>query len=134
MVSVADVPDLKVLRSYELFVPETIAVAMQSGVVTRITDLLAIELRPKARERLAESNTAVLGAYEFYSQGFGYLTNWTMWHRTVGCFIPTRIRTPSTIFASTCRPRRGVLVKVPDYQGPYFGRTGLEASASDQLN
>jgi hypothetical protein len=41
---------------------------MQSGVVTRIMDLLAIELRPKARERLAESNTAVLGAYEFYSQ------------------------------------------------------------------
>jgi serine/threonine protein kinase/tetratricopeptide (TPR) repeat protein len=73
LVNLVDANTLRQLRSREVVVAATDAVAMQNGVISQITDLLDIELRPEARQRLAEGNTAVPGAYDFYLQGAGYL-------------------------------------------------------------
>jgi serine/threonine-protein kinase len=56
-----------------MLISERDAASMQQGVVSQVTDLLDIELHPAARRRLAEGNTPVPGAYEFYLQGSGYL-------------------------------------------------------------
>jgi serine/threonine-protein kinase len=72
-INVVDARQLKQLRSHGMFIPETDVVSMQQGVITQVTDLLDIQLRPEAQRRLAEGNTPVPGAYDFYLQGSGYL-------------------------------------------------------------
>jgi serine/threonine protein kinase len=72
-INVVDARQLKQLRSRSIFIPETDAVSMQQGVITQVTDLLDIQLHPDAQHRLAEGNTPVPGAYDFYLQGSGYL-------------------------------------------------------------
>jgi serine/threonine protein kinase/tetratricopeptide (TPR) repeat protein len=74
-INVVDAQQLTQLRSRAMFVPVTDAVSMQQGVITQITDLLDIQLRPEAQRRLAEGNTPVPGAYDLYLQGSGYLVN-----------------------------------------------------------
>jgi eukaryotic-like serine/threonine-protein kinase len=73
IVNIIDTKTLKLARSQEIFIPNTDAAAMQNGVVTTVASLLQIQLHPEARSRLAEGDTAVPGAYEFYVQGAGYL-------------------------------------------------------------
>jgi tetratricopeptide (TPR) repeat protein len=71
--NVVDARQLRQLRSHSIFVPLTDAVSMQQGVITQVTNLLDIQLRPEAQRRLAEGATPVPGAYDFYLQGSGYL-------------------------------------------------------------
>ena len=75
IINVVDARQLKQLRSHAMFVPVTDAVSMQQGVIMQVTNLLDIQLRPEAQRRLAEGNTPVPGAYDFYLQGSGYLVN-----------------------------------------------------------
>jgi serine/threonine-protein kinase len=73
IVNVVDARQLKQLRSHQLFIARSDPVAMQQGVVQQVTDLLDLELLPQARRHLAQANTTVPGAYDFYLQGFGYM-------------------------------------------------------------
>jgi eukaryotic-like serine/threonine-protein kinase len=73
IVNVIDTKTLKLARSQEIFIPNTDAAAMQNGVVTTVANLLEIQLHPEARSRLAEGDTTVPGAYDYYVQGAGYL-------------------------------------------------------------
>jgi eukaryotic-like serine/threonine-protein kinase len=73
IVNVVDTKTLKLVRSTDLFVPQTDAAAMQTGVIATVASLLEIQLHPEARSRLAEGDTAVPGAYDYYLQGAGYL-------------------------------------------------------------
>jgi len=74
-INVVDARQLKQLRSYGMFVAQTDAVSMQQGVITQVTNLLDIQLRPEAQRLLAAGNTPIPGAYDFYLQGYGYLVS-----------------------------------------------------------
>lgn len=72
-INVVDTRQLKQLRSHSMFIPQADAVSMQQGVITQIAGLLDMQLRPEARRRLAQRDTEVPEAYDFYLQGDGYL-------------------------------------------------------------
>jgi serine/threonine protein kinase/tetratricopeptide (TPR) repeat protein len=72
-INVVDARQLKQLRSHSMFIPEADGISMQEGVISQVTELLDIQLRPDAQRRLAEGRTSVPGAYESYLQGAGYL-------------------------------------------------------------
>jgi len=74
-INVVDARQLKQLRSHSMFIPQTDPVSMQQGVITQITRLLDMQLRPEAQRRFASGATPVPGAYDFYLQGSGYLLN-----------------------------------------------------------
>jgi serine/threonine protein kinase/tetratricopeptide (TPR) repeat protein len=73
--NVVDARRLKQLRSHTVFVTESDTILMQQGVIQQITELLDIQLRPDAQHRLAQGNTTVPGAYDYYLQGAGYLAS-----------------------------------------------------------
>jgi hypothetical protein len=69
IINLVDANQLKQLRSREVFAPATDAFTMQQGVITEITGLLDMQLRPEAHGRLALGNTPVPGAYDYYLRG-----------------------------------------------------------------
>lgn len=72
LVDALDARHAKILRSHEMFIPTSDTVTMQQGVVTQVTDLMNIQLRPESQQRIAQGSTPVPGAYDFYLQGTGY--------------------------------------------------------------
>ncbi|MFQ5924175.1 MAG: tetratricopeptide repeat protein, partial [Anaerolineales bacterium] len=50
--------------------------ALQDGIVTKLGEMLNVELHPESRAVLAAGGTAVPEAYDFYIQGKGYLSRY----------------------------------------------------------
>jgi serine/threonine-protein kinase len=73
IINLVDARKLKQIRSHESSIPQADAIAMQEGVVRDIADLLQIDLRPEAVQRLAQGSTKVAAAYDSYLRGAGYL-------------------------------------------------------------
>jgi len=71
--NLVDARELKQLRSHTVFLAAADSVSMQQGVIQQVTDLLDIQMRPEAKQRLSAGNTTAPGAYDFYLQGAGYL-------------------------------------------------------------
>lgn len=71
--NVVDAKEVRQLRSRQVSLPQTEPSAMQDGVVREVADLLDLELRPEARATMAQGNTPIPGAHDYYLQGLGYL-------------------------------------------------------------
>lgn len=74
-VNMVDAKHLRQIRSKSMMIAESDPVAMQSGVVSQVANLLDVQLNSKAHRLLTAGATTVPGAYEFYLQGAGYLLN-----------------------------------------------------------
>jgi serine/threonine-protein kinase len=73
IVNLIDAKTVKQVRSKTILIPESEPVAMQSGVVSQVADLLDLQLAPQARRLLSTGSTTIPGAYDYYLQGYGYL-------------------------------------------------------------
>lgn len=71
--NLVDAATLRQLRSAVIDERLTNVTAFQDGAVSRLAEMLEVELKPQTREVLAAGRTTVPGAYDFYLQGRGYL-------------------------------------------------------------
>jgi serine/threonine-protein kinase len=71
--NLVDTRTLLQLRSDEVTEPTSDMAMLQYSAVSKLTQMLDVELQPEARELLAEGETTMPDAYDFYLQGRGYL-------------------------------------------------------------
>jgi serine/threonine-protein kinase len=71
--NLVDTRTLLQLRSDEVTEPTSDMATLQYSAVSKLMQMLNVELQPEAREFLAEGETTMPDAYDFYLQGRGYL-------------------------------------------------------------
>jgi tetratricopeptide (TPR) repeat protein/TolB-like protein len=71
--SLIDARTAKQLRTDTITAPARDLFALQDRVVSSAVDMLNVRLQPQQAQELAAHGTTVLGAYDFYVQGLGYL-------------------------------------------------------------
>jgi serine/threonine-protein kinase len=74
--NLVDAATLRQLRSVSLEGRVEDVSLMQDGVVSRIVEMLELELSPEAKRVLAAGGTTAADAYELYAQGRGYLARY----------------------------------------------------------
>ena len=74
--NLVDAESGRMLRTALLEVPQSDVIQIQDGVVSKVAEIIEVELRPEEAQLLTAGSTTVPGAYEFYTRARGYLSRY----------------------------------------------------------